>query len=228
LSANLAERESFKVDVAPGLARQLPGHLKDEHHRSKVFSYFGDSNRLVLIAGAQSEHVAWALVYGLAERESRRLVLVLPHDTAFATMQRVPWLTEDSRPEIWLHQDSALHDAPAPERSRLDTIEAVRAHASGKSNGAGAAGELRAASTPKYLGEQSAEVRQPVEWATSHPQLDAAHNQSTRSWLCAGQKVLSLDSGPGLVQVRAGIHDKQRMSAPDISVARAKPSPRSR
>lgn len=62
-------------------------------------------------------------------------------------------------------------------------------------------------------------MRQLVEWATSHPQLDAAHNQSTRSWLCAGQKVLSLDSGPGLVQVRAGIHDKQRMSAPDESVA---------
>ncbi len=219
LSANLAERESFKVDVAPGLARQLPGQLTVEHHRSKVFSYFGDSNRLVLIAGAQSEHAAWALVYGLAERESRRLVLVLPHDAAFATMQRVPWLTEESRPEIWLHQDSALQDAPVPERSRLDTIEAVRAHASEKSNGAGPAGELRAASTPKYLGEQSAGVRQLVEWATSHPQLDAAHNQSTRSWLCAGQKVLSLDSGPGLVQVRAGIHDKQRMSAPGESVA---------
>lgn len=219
LSPNLAERESFKVDVAPGLARQLPGHLKDEHHRSKVFSYFGDSNRLVLIAGAQSEHAAWALVYGLALRENRRLVLVLPHDAAFATVQRVPWLTEESRPEIWLHQDSALQDAPVPERSRLDTIEAVRAHASEKSNGAGPAGELRAASTPKYLGEQSAGVRQLVEWATSHPQLDAAHNQSTRSWLCAGQKVLSLVSGPGLVQVRAGIHDKQRMSAPDESVA---------
>jgi hypothetical protein len=174
---------------------------------------------LVLIVGAQSEHAAWALVYGLAERGSRRLVLVLPHDAAFATMQRVPWLTEESRPEIWLHKDSALQDAPAPERSRLDTIEAVRAHASQKSNGAGPAGELRAASTPKYLGEQSAGVRQLVERATSHPQLDAAHNQSTRSWLCAGQKFLSLDSGPGLVQVRAGIHDKQRMSAPDESVA---------
>ena len=174
---------------------------------------------MVLIAGAQSEHAAWALVYGLAEREGRRPVLVLPHDAAFATMQRVPWLTEESRPEIWLHQDSALQDAPAPERSRLDTIEAVRAHASEKSNGAGPAGELRAASTPKYLGEQSAGVRHLVEWATSHPQLEAAHNQSTRSWLCAGQKVLSLDSGPGLVQVRAGIHDKQRMSAPDESVA---------
>jgi hypothetical protein len=32
LSANLAERESFKVDVAPGLAQQLPGQLK-EHVR---------------------------------------------------------------------------------------------------------------------------------------------------------------------------------------------------
>ena len=55
LSANLAERESFKVDVAPGLAQQLPGQLKDEHDRSKVFSYFGDSNRFVVVAGAQSE-----------------------------------------------------------------------------------------------------------------------------------------------------------------------------
>jgi hypothetical protein len=220
LSANLAERESFKVDVAPGLAQQLPGQLKAEHHRSKVFSYFGDSSRLVLIAGSQPEPAAWALVYGLAERKSRRLVLVLPHDAAFATMQRVPWLTEESRPEIWLYQDGALQDAPAPERSRLDTIKAVRAYAGEKSNGAGPAEELRAASAPKYLGEQSAGVSELVEWATSHPQLDAAHNQSTRSWLCAGQKVLSLDSGPGLVQVRAGIHDRQRMSVPDESVAR--------
>lgn len=218
LSADLAEQESFKVDVAPGLARQLPGQLEAEHHPSKLFSYFGDSNRFVLTAGAQSEHTAWALVYGLAERGNRRLVLVLPHDAAFATMQRIPWLTEKSRPEIWLHRDGVLQDAPAPECSRLDTIEAVRAQASKRSSGAGPAGELRAASTPKHLGEQSAGVRQLVEWATSNPQLDAAHNQSTRSWSCAGQKVLSLDSGRGLVHVRAGIHDRQRMSAPDESV----------
>ena len=81
------------------------------------------------------------------------------------------------------------------------------------------ASELRNASTPKYLGEQSAWVRQLVEWATSHPQLDAAHNKSTPSWLGAGQKVLSLDSSHGFVQVRAGIHDKQRMSAPDETLA---------
>ena len=120
LSANLAERESFKVDVAPGLARQPPGQLTDEHHRSKVLSYFGDSNRLVLIASAQSEHAAWALVYGLAERASRRLVLVLPHDAAFATMQRVPWLTEESRPEIWLYQA-----APCRMRPHLSAVAAT-------------------------------------------------------------------------------------------------------
>jgi hypothetical protein len=40
------------------------------------------------MASAHSERTAWALVYGLAERESRRLVVVLPHDAAFATMQR--------------------------------------------------------------------------------------------------------------------------------------------
>jgi hypothetical protein len=165
LSVNLTERDSFKVDVAPGLVQQLPGKLEDEHHPSKLFSYFGDSNRFVLVAGSQSGHTGWALVNGLAERGIRRLVLVLPHDAAFATMQRIPWLTEESRPETWLHHDGALQDAPAPERSRLDTIEAVRAHASKKSNGAGPARELRAASTPKYLGEQSAAVRQLVEWA---------------------------------------------------------------
>ena len=156
LSANLAERESFKVDVAPDLARQLPGQLKDEHHRSKVFSYFGDSNRLVLIAGAQSEYAAWALVYGLAVRESRRLVLVLPHDAASATMQRVPWLTEESRPEIWLHQDGALQDAPAPERSRLETIEAVRAM------------PMRGA-TVLDLPESSAPHRLPSTWVSNPP-----------------------------------------------------------
>jgi hypothetical protein len=225
LSVDLAMRERFKVEVAPRLAQQLPGQLPAEHHVSKLFSYFGDSDRFVVVAGAQSGTTGWALVYGLAVRKGRRLVLVLPHDASFATMQRVPWLTEEARPEIWLHQDGALQDAPAPERSRLGTIEAVRAWARKKSNGAGPAAEpgpaaeLRAASTPRYLGEQSAGVRQLVEWATSHPQLDAAHNQSTRSWLCAGQKVLSLDSGHGVVQVRAGIHDKQRMSAPDESLA---------
>jgi len=225
LSADLAMRKWFKVEVAPRLAQQLPGQLPAEHHASKLFSYFGDSDRFVVVAGAQSEKIGWALVYGLAVRKGRRLVLVLPHDAAFATIQRVPWLTEEARPEIWLHQDGALQDAPARERSRPDTIEAVRAWARKKSDGAGPATEpgpateLRAASTPKYLGEQSAGVRQLVEWATSHPQLDAAHNQSTRSWLCAGQKVLSLDSGHGVVEVRAGIHDKTRMSAPDESLA---------
>src|SRR5271154_1638502 len=122
-------REWFKVEVAPRLAQQLPGQLPAEHHASKLFSYFGDSDRFVVVAGAQSEKIGWALVYGLAVRKGRRLVLVLPHDAAFATIQRVPWLTEEARPEIWLHQDGALQDAPARERSRPDTIEAVRAWA---------------------------------------------------------------------------------------------------
>ena len=92
----------------------------------------------------------------------------------------------------------------------------------------GPATELRAPSTPKYLGEQSAGVSQLVEWATSHPQLDAAHNQSTRSWLCAGQKVLSLDSGHGVVEVRAGIHDRRGCRSPTNPSLRAGPSPLSR
>src|ERR1700722_1741082 len=126
VGGNLAERESFKVDVEPRLVQHLPGQLKAEPHQSKVFSYFGDSSRLVPIAGSQPEPAAWALAYGLAERTRRRLVLVLPHDAALATIQRVPWLTEESRPEIWLYQDGVLQDAPAPERSRYDTIEVVR------------------------------------------------------------------------------------------------------
>jgi hypothetical protein len=48
------------------------------------------------MASAHSERTAWALFYGLAERESRRLVVVLPHDAAFATMQRTAWLISGS------------------------------------------------------------------------------------------------------------------------------------
>lgn len=211
-------RPEFDPVVAPGLIAQLPGDWARESHRSRRFSYFGDAGRFALVVACDvGVDVDWALVYGLSESAGRRLHLVLPADHAFGTLQRAPWLTEHARPVIWLHDND--HVEPAEARTRRATVDAVRAWAKSRSSGAGPKAELTAASTPAYLGDAGERVVELVEWATSNPQLDASHVSGTRSWHCAGQKVLSVEHGHGIVRIRAGIHDNSRAKNPDLTLA---------
>lgn len=208
----------FGPVVAPQLISQLPGSWTREHLKSRLYSYFGDADRLALVVGAdETIDVDWALVYGLSECAGRQLHLVLPADRAFATRQRIPWLTDVARPVIWLHDNG--HVEAAATRTRRDTVQAVRAWAKARSNGGGPKGELTQASTPAYLGDAGQRITILVEWATSHPQLDASHVSGTRSWHCAGQKVLSVEHGHGILRIRAGIHDSQRAKNADLVLA---------
>ena len=210
--------------VAQQLVSQLPNSqsLDLEHHKSKLYTYYGDAERFVLVAGDEldSKQASWALLYGLSERHGRRLQLVLPKEEAFATRQRAPWMTEDARPEILIHANGAIE--PTIPWSRQDTINNVTAWAKSRPVGSqppGPEAEFKAASTPAHLGDDSERVRDLVEWATIHPQLDASHVQGSRSWHCAGQKVLTLENRHHVIKIRAGIHDKARTANPDVILA---------
>ena len=213
--------KSLSGEDAQALVSKLPSAqaLMIEHHRSKLYSYYGDAERFVLVAGDEldSKEASWALLYGLSERNHRKLVLVLPEGEAFATRQRAPWLTTVARPEIWLHANGSIERA-AP-WSRQDTIDKVTAWAESRpvsSKPPGPEAEFKEASTPAHLGDDSDRVRALAEWATIHPQLDASHVQGSRSWHCAGQKVLTLENRHHVIMIRAGIHDKARTANPDV------------
>ena len=217
MSTQAAEQALFINTTAAKLAKRLPGELVREAHKSGRYAYFGDTDHLVLMVGAEAKDVNWALAYGLAEALDRRLVLVLPEGSTFATQQRAPWLTDQARPEIWVHNGQTV--SRTKPFTRDDTIANVVKQAKKASRGAPAA-ELAAASTPTHLGAGAAGVSALVEWATSHPQLDAGHRQGDRSWLCAGLKVLSLKSGRDGVQIRAGVHDGPRSRKADLRVGK--------
>jgi hypothetical protein len=75
-----------------------------------TFASFSDDQRLVIVASAQEgSHVDLAFAHGLEYRGSRRLVLILPRDRAFAALQRAPWFKADARPDVYLHDGVTAH-----------------------------------------------------------------------------------------------------------------------
>lgn len=202
------QRNRFNAQVAPAFAAAVGVTTRWTGTASRRFAYFADENRFVIVAGPQeAEKVELALAWGLHYREHRRLVLVLPQDNSFATMQRAPWLAVDAQPEIWLHDGSAATQAPA--RTRADTRAALLSHIA-----VDPADELRKAATPLHLGQRSASLSALVEWVTTHPLLDPGHRQSERSWHCRGQRVLSIKPGKGGITITPGIHYSAADKAP--------------
>jgi hypothetical protein len=127
------------------------------------------------------------LALGITYRGDRSLVLVLPEEHAFATLQSSAWLIQRASPEIWLH-GSSLRRAAIP--SRDQTVKNLDSILAGKTPAA----DLRAATAPARMGQGTDAVRDLVEWATKHPLLDPGHRRSERSWHCMGQRVLSMRS----------------------------------
>jgi len=79
--------------VAADLARQAGLRRPEpwDHEGSDRFVCFTDARRFVVLAGPhEGSHVDLALAYGLTWAEGRRLVLVLPEEWAFPTLQRAP------------------------------------------------------------------------------------------------------------------------------------------
>jgi hypothetical protein len=86
-------RTAFNGAVAEALAASIGVPHRLEEKVPRRFAFFGDTDRLVVIAGEQEDaHVQLALVYGLSLRGHRDLTLVLPAGHSNATEQRIPWL----------------------------------------------------------------------------------------------------------------------------------------
>ena len=204
------DRERFNSITAPQLAAVVGVTAPSGGNRSTRFAYFADDTRFVVIAGAQEEsEVDLAFALGLTYREDRRLVLVLPEQHAFATLQRAPWFKPDARPEVWLHDGAVARRRDLP--SQDDTVAQFTARLK---PGQTLEDELREAATPTHLGVKSAAVHQLVEWATTHPLLDASHRRGERAWHCMGQKVLSIKGTTAGLTITAGIHYTDDAAAP--------------
>jgi hypothetical protein len=173
-------------EAAKGLASQVGVTEPWSGNGSDRFAYFADERRFVIVAGPQEgSYVDLAFAQGLAQRGSRRLVLILPKDHAFATLQRAPWFKAEARPVVYLHDGVTAHVCDLPAQD--ETVKRLNAKHKGSPED-----ELRKAATPAHLGARSDAVYDLVEWATKEPLLDASHRRGERSWHCMGQKVLSI------------------------------------
>lgn len=75
--------------------------------RSARFSWYQDALRLTLVVGEQEgKEVDRALAIGLAEREDRDLVLVLPRGWHEPTVHRWAWLDDSLQISVWTHENS--------------------------------------------------------------------------------------------------------------------------
>ena len=208
-----ALRKEFKGSWAPELARQAGLRRPEPWQKrgSDRFACFADATRFVMVAGPQEEnHADLALAYGLTWAEGRRLVLVLPEDHAFPTLQRAPWLKREARPQLFSHDVRVAGQSftgGAVRAVRLPSQKATM-HTFSERLKAGQTlkDELRAAATPAHFGTRSHDVTELIHWATMHHQLDPGHRKSERSWHCRGQRVLSIHSAGGGLVVRAGVH----------------------
>lgn len=207
------ERSVFNTTTAPKLAAAVGVAQPWDQGGSARFAFFADDERFVVVAGSQEgHHVDLAFALGLSYRADRQLVLVLPEQHAFATLQRGPWFTGGARPQVYLHNGATLRACPLPVQS--ETVERLTSVKPGLSPEE----ELRLAATPKHLGSHSGAVYELSEWATKHPLLDASHRRGERSWHCMGQKVLSIKATKGGLAVTAGIHYSKQGQAPEPQI----------
>jgi hypothetical protein len=202
------DRRRFNTQTAPILAERVGVSGRWNGHGSERFAYFCDDQRLVIVAGPQEgSHADLALAYGLDHRGIRRLVLILPRDHAFATLQRAPWFKPDARPDVYLHDGFTIRPCELPTQD--ETVRRLAAKHEGSPHA-----ELGKAATPAHLGGRSGSVYELVEWATKKPLLDASHRRAERSWHCMGQKVLSIKVTTAGLMITAGIHYSKPGEAP--------------
>jgi hypothetical protein len=110
------ELELFNLgEAAKGLAWQVGVTEPWSGNGSDRFAYFADERRFVIVAGQQEGgYVDLAFAQGLEQRGSRQLVLILPEDRAFATLQRAPWFKAEARPVVYLHDGVTAHVCDLP------------------------------------------------------------------------------------------------------------------
>lgn len=204
-----ADQRAFNAGPAARIAAAVGVPDRSPDGQSDRFAYFADAERFLVVAGEQEgDAVQLALAYGMAWTAERRLVLALPHGQATATRQRLPWLGDGQRPELWLHDGDRVERAPALDRA--GAVEALTDRLDGRS----AEEEFTAAATGLHLGAGGGAVDVLVEWATRDGRLDAAHRQSERSWHAMGQRVLSIRRSRTGLRVLGGVHGSTDDRAP--------------
>ena len=125
-------REEFNGAPAAAIARALGLTRRSTVGKSARFAYFEDDDRFLVVAGrSEVPDVDLALAYGLSWARSKRLVLALPAGCAAATAQRLPWLSNKCRPELYEHAVDGRVQA-AQLLSREETLAAVRDQAAGE------------------------------------------------------------------------------------------------
>lgn len=201
-------REEFARGQAPTeLASQVgSGFVKRDHARgwtTRAVWYERDGELLGVVGRQEKSETDIVLAHGLHLADGRRLSLVLPEEWSAPTRHRAPWLT--AAIEVFTYDLENGMQA----RTRLTKAETRQQ--------AGEAERSRAL----HLGGNAEWIRALVEWATQHPELDAAHSKSMRAWSCDGQRVLTVRGKRGF-KITAGVdatHD------PAASFALAAPLP---
>jgi hypothetical protein len=201
------ERYRFNSNVAPAIASAISPYARAAKSPSKRFACFECQEGVVLVGGLQDgEYSDLALAYGLTRRGERTLLLVLPNEYKFPTLQRAALLT-GSHVRIWTHKvkwGGSLTEPPVLARvptadKATETLRTNKAQPSPEE-------ELAKATKALHLDSATDGLFELVEWATTHRHLDAGHRRGQRSWHCRGQQVLSIQRSVVGVVVRAGIH----------------------
>ena len=163
--------------------------------------WYESSDALMAVVGPQERrYTDIALAHGLYLRKGRRLVLVLPANWAGPTLRRLPWLDADVEVHVygpanepshlpWNFSERDLQPRPAPV---LDQ-DSARALAGSHER-----------SPALHLGQAGEWVRELLEWATKHHDLQPSHLRNLRAWSHRGQRVLTIQGGREL-KVSAGI-----------------------
>jgi hypothetical protein len=160
--------------------------------------FFADRTRLAVLVGGEEEAVAIdsALAYGLAHAGERSLAVVLPGGTQRATVARAALL---SRPvEAWAHDGSAVRRIPLPVFRRPMTFPAQDDFLAELREKALRGGE-------HDLGDRGAWVGTLTSWADQHPDLDANHRGTYRTWHCHGRQLLRLRRPGRGLEIVAGV-----------------------
>lgn len=192
-------RHAFNAGPAAVVAQRLGITKRSSAGKSARFEYFEDDDRFLVVAGpSEAPDVDLALAYGLTWAGSKRLMLALPVGCTTATAQRLPWLSEERRPELHEHGiDGQVQLARS--LSRADSLAAVRAQ------------EPRDVRSRSLLSPTDGAdstvpaIAQLVRLAT-RCDLQAAHRLGRRSWHCRGLQVLSAETTRTQLTVRAGVH----------------------
>ncbi len=201
------ERHRFNTTVAPAIACAICPDARAAKSPTKRFACFECQEGVVLVGGIQeAEYSDLALAYGLTLRGDQTLLLVLPNEYKFPTLQRAALLT-GSVVKVWSHKVKwGASVSEPPVAARVSTADEASEVLRRRKARPSPEEELAKATKALHLNSSTDCMFELVEWAARQPHVDTGHRKGQRSWHCRGQQVLSIQRSLTGVVVRAGIH----------------------